>query len=137
VRGSRYHPWVHLTRYAGQVCAQDRCRGDLETWIDNRSINWVIEAYRSHATSLTGPHDRLKPKELAIITSLPRVSARRRSLTSSEPQSRSSRTIYVSFMRSLVFPIASSLRSIACTINCTKKVPALAPDGDKRFPCIQ
>jgi two-component system, NarL family, nitrate/nitrite response regulator NarL len=39
-----------------------------ETWIDNRSINWVIEAYRSHATALTGPHDRLKPKELAIIT---------------------------------------------------------------------
>ena len=39
-----------------------------ETWIDNRSINWVIEAYRSHATSLTGPHGRLKPKELAIIT---------------------------------------------------------------------
>ena len=39
-----------------------------EIWIDNRSINWVIEAYRSQPTSLTGPHNRLKPKELAIIT---------------------------------------------------------------------
>jgi two-component system, NarL family, nitrate/nitrite response regulator NarL len=41
-----------------------------ETWIDNQSINWVIEAYRSHATSLTGPHNRphLTPKELAITT---------------------------------------------------------------------
>src|SRR5580704_4101519 len=26
-----------------------------ETWIDNQSINWVIEAYRSQATALTSP----------------------------------------------------------------------------------
>ena len=26
-----------------------------ETWIDNQSINWVIEAYRSLATALTNP----------------------------------------------------------------------------------
>src|ERR1017187_2227241 len=31
-----------------------------ETWIDNQSVNWVIEAYRSQA--------RLSPKEMAIIT---------------------------------------------------------------------
>src|SRR5882762_7457591 len=28
---------------------------DGETWIDNQSINWVIEAYRAQATSLTDP----------------------------------------------------------------------------------
>jgi two-component system, NarL family, nitrate/nitrite response regulator NarL len=41
-----------------------------ETWIDNQSINWVIEAYRSQATALTSPRTqpRLSPKELAIIT---------------------------------------------------------------------
>jgi two-component system, NarL family, nitrate/nitrite response regulator NarL len=41
-----------------------------ETWIDNQSINWVIEAYRSQATALTSPRSqpRLSPKELAIIT---------------------------------------------------------------------
>lgn len=41
-----------------------------ETWIDNQSIGWVIEAYRLHATGVTtqrsGRH--LTPKELAIIT---------------------------------------------------------------------
>jgi two-component system, NarL family, nitrate/nitrite response regulator NarL len=41
-----------------------------ETWIDNQSVNWVIEAYRSQATALTSPRSqpRLSPKELAIIT---------------------------------------------------------------------
>jgi DNA-binding NarL/FixJ family response regulator len=41
-----------------------------ETWIDNQSINRIIEAYRSHATSPTSPHKRphLTPKEFAIIT---------------------------------------------------------------------
>jgi two-component system, NarL family, nitrate/nitrite response regulator NarL len=41
-----------------------------ETWIDNQSINWVIEAYRSQATALTSPRTqpRLSPKELAIVT---------------------------------------------------------------------
>ena len=41
-----------------------------ETWIDNQSINWVIEAYRSHGTALTSPRTQphLTPKELAIIT---------------------------------------------------------------------
>src|ERR1700746_3525966 len=40
-----------------------------ETWIDNQSINWVIEAYRSQATALTSPKSqpRLSPKEMAII----------------------------------------------------------------------
>jgi two-component system, NarL family, nitrate/nitrite response regulator NarL len=40
-----------------------------ETWIDNKSVNWVIEAYRSHAASLTNPRTqpRLSPKEHAII----------------------------------------------------------------------
>jgi DNA-binding NarL/FixJ family response regulator len=40
-----------------------------ETWIDNRSISWVIDAYRSQATTLTNPKSqpKLSPKELAII----------------------------------------------------------------------
>jgi DNA-binding NarL/FixJ family response regulator len=41
-----------------------------ETWIDNQSINSVIEAYRSQKDALTGlrtqPH--LSPKEMAVIT---------------------------------------------------------------------
>src|SRR5271163_3486006 len=40
-----------------------------ETWIDNQQVNWVIEAYRSNAASLTNPRvqPRLSPKEHAII----------------------------------------------------------------------
>jgi len=40
-----------------------------ETWIDNQSIAWVIEAYRSNAAALTNPRvqPRLSPKEHAII----------------------------------------------------------------------
>jgi two-component system nitrate/nitrite response regulator NarL len=40
-----------------------------ETWIDNQSVTWVIEAYRSQATSITNPKSqpRLSPKELSII----------------------------------------------------------------------
>lgn len=42
---------------------------DGETWIDNQSVSWVIEAYRSQATALTNPRmqPRLSPKELSII----------------------------------------------------------------------
>lgn len=41
-----------------------------ETWLDNRGVNWVIEAYRSQATQLTNPRTRvrLSPKELWIIS---------------------------------------------------------------------
>ena len=41
-----------------------------ETWIDNQSVNWVIEAYRAQAASLVSPKSqpRLSPKEMAIIT---------------------------------------------------------------------
>jgi two-component system, NarL family, nitrate/nitrite response regulator NarL len=40
-----------------------------EAWIDNQSINRIIEAYRVHTTSLTSPADQphLTPKEKAII----------------------------------------------------------------------
>ncbi len=40
-----------------------------ETWIDNQSISWVIEAYRAQAQMLTNPRTqpRLSEKELAII----------------------------------------------------------------------
>ena len=47
---------------------------DGETWIDNQSISWVIEAYRSQATSLTNPRTqpKLSKKELAIISCITR-----------------------------------------------------------------
>jgi DNA-binding NarL/FixJ family response regulator len=40
-----------------------------ETWIDNRSISWVIEAYRAQAATLMNPRTqpKLTQKELAII----------------------------------------------------------------------
>ncbi len=47
---------------------------DGETWIDNQSISWVIEAYRSQATMLTNPRvqPKLSRKELAIISCITR-----------------------------------------------------------------
>ena len=40
-----------------------------ETWIDNQSVNWVIEAYRAQAAALVSPKSqpRLSPKEMSII----------------------------------------------------------------------
>lgn len=45
-----------------------------ETWIDNQSISWVIEAYRSQASTLTDPRvqPKLSKKELAIISCITR-----------------------------------------------------------------
>jgi DNA-binding NarL/FixJ family response regulator len=45
-----------------------------ETWIDNQSISWVIEAYRAQAAQLTNPRSqpRLTEKELAIIACITR-----------------------------------------------------------------
>jgi DNA-binding NarL/FixJ family response regulator len=45
-----------------------------ETWIDNQSVSWVIEAYRAQATSLTNPRTqpKLSKKELAIISCITR-----------------------------------------------------------------
>jgi DNA-binding NarL/FixJ family response regulator len=41
-----------------------------ETWIDNQSVNRVIEAYRSQAAALVTPRSqpKLSPKEMSIIT---------------------------------------------------------------------
>ena len=41
-----------------------------ETWIDNQSVNWVIDAYRAQAAALVSPRtpSRFSPKEMAIIT---------------------------------------------------------------------
>jgi DNA-binding NarL/FixJ family response regulator len=41
-----------------------------ETWIDNQSVNWVIEAYRAQAAALTNPRTQpqLTEKELSIIS---------------------------------------------------------------------
>ncbi len=40
-----------------------------ETWLDNKGVNWVIEAYRAQAAQLTSPRNRVKlsTKELQII----------------------------------------------------------------------
>jgi DNA-binding NarL/FixJ family response regulator len=40
-----------------------------ETWLDNKGVNWVIEAYRAQAAQLTSPSSRVKlsTKELQII----------------------------------------------------------------------
>lgn len=45
-----------------------------ETWIDNQSVSWVIEAYRSQAQALTAPRGQLNfsPKELAVISCITR-----------------------------------------------------------------
>jgi DNA-binding NarL/FixJ family response regulator len=41
-----------------------------ETWIDNQSVNWVIEAYRAQAQALTAPRTQphLTERELSIIS---------------------------------------------------------------------
>ncbi len=41
-----------------------------ETWLDNRGVNWVIEAYRAQATQLTAPRPKnlLSTKELLIVS---------------------------------------------------------------------
>ncbi len=41
-----------------------------ETWLDNRGVNWVIDAYRSQAAQLTAPRtkSRISDKELTIIS---------------------------------------------------------------------
>lgn len=41
-----------------------------ETWLDNKGVNWVIEAYRSQASQLTSPRPktRITDKEMLIIS---------------------------------------------------------------------
>ncbi len=48
-------------------CVRRIASGD--TWIDNQSISWVLEAYRSQAATLMNPRTQpqLSPKELVII----------------------------------------------------------------------
>ncbi len=45
-----------------------------ETWIDNQSVSWVIDASRAQAASLTNPRTqpRLSEKELSIISCITR-----------------------------------------------------------------
>ncbi len=45
-----------------------------ETWLDHRSVNWVIDAYRAQASLLTAPRarTRLTDKELLIVACLTR-----------------------------------------------------------------
>jgi DNA-binding NarL/FixJ family response regulator len=41
-----------------------------ETWLDNKGVNWMLDAYRTQAAQLTAPRQkpRLSPKELSIIS---------------------------------------------------------------------
>jgi two-component system, NarL family, nitrate/nitrite response regulator NarL len=43
-----------------------------ETWIDNQSVTWVIEAYRSQAGNMSNPRNqpRLNQKEMLIIAGI-------------------------------------------------------------------
>ncbi len=45
-----------------------------ETWLDHRSVNWVIEAYRAQSSLLTQPRarNRLSEKELLIVSCITR-----------------------------------------------------------------
>ena len=45
-----------------------------ETWIDNQSVSWVIDAYRAQAAALTNPktQPRLSEKEMSIIACITR-----------------------------------------------------------------
>src|ERR1039458_4555288 len=47
---------------------------DGGNWVDKQSLSWVIEAYRSQASSLTNPRvqPKLSKKELAIISCITR-----------------------------------------------------------------
>jgi DNA-binding NarL/FixJ family response regulator len=42
---------------------------DGETWLDNRAVNWVIQAYRAKASELATPRDQVKlsTREVQII----------------------------------------------------------------------
>jgi len=62
------------------VCAAD-CGG--ETWIDNQSVNWVIEAYRAQAASLVSPErcPGSRPRRWPLLPASRRASATRRSLS--------------------------------------------------------
>jgi DNA-binding NarL/FixJ family response regulator len=41
-----------------------------ETWLDNRGVNWVVEAYRAQAAQLTSPRPKthLSDKEMLIVS---------------------------------------------------------------------
>jgi len=61
-----------------------------ETWIDNQSVNWVIEAYRAQAAALVSPktQPRLSPRRWRSLRALLRASGTRRSPSSWEPPSK-------------------------------------------------
>lgn len=93
---------------------------DGETWIDNQSISWVIEAYRAQATSLTDP--KVQPsylkKSWPSSAALHAECATKRLLIRLAPRSRSSRTISARCTTSWVCPTVSNLPCIACIMSC-------------------
>ena len=49
-------------------CIREVAEGEI--WLENRGVNWVIEAYKSQSTMLTSPRpkNRLSDKELHIVS---------------------------------------------------------------------
>jgi len=87
-----------------------------ETWIDNQSVTWVIEAYRAQAAALVSPRTqpRLSPKEMAIITCITQGKRNKEIAFQLVPPSRSSRIIYAKYMTSWASATGSSWRCIVC-----------------------
>jgi DNA-binding NarL/FixJ family response regulator len=117
---------------------------DGETWIDNQSISWVIEAYRSQASSLTSPRvlPKITKKELAIISCITRGMRNKRSPTRSAPLSRSSRTTCARYTTSSASPTASNSHSTASTISsskatCRSPKPSPCPRPPRSPPSAQ
>jgi DNA-binding NarL/FixJ family response regulator len=85
-----------------------------EIWIDNQSVNLVIEAYRSQPSAPTSPLAHLSPKELAIVTCITLGMSNKEIAhklgTTEQVIKNYLRKVY----DSSAFPIDSSLPSTAC-----------------------
>ena len=89
----------------------------------NQSVSWVIDAYRSQATTLTGPRTqpKLSKKELAIISCITRGMRNKEiALPGRDGPSRSSRITCARCMTSWASPTGSSLRFTACIISFSR-----------------
>ncbi len=111
-----------------------------ETWIDNRSVSWVIEAYRTNGTAggqvPTKAQPKLSPKEPSPSSAVYRgACGTARSLTRSARPSRSSRTICARYMTSWASRTAWSLLSTAFSTSwCPRagQMPLRLPPSARR-----
>jgi two-component system, NarL family, nitrate/nitrite response regulator NarL len=102
-----------------------------ETWIDNQSIDRLIEASRAHATSVTSLHKRphLTPKEFAIITCI--TQGKRNKEIAYELGT--TEQVIKNYLRKVYDKLGVSDR-LELALYCLdhqlhKKAPALAPEG--------